>query len=57
MKKMPYSTIYIDKHLKYIRTLLENANQGAGNPDFQWLDNRIQKQAYDWIIKIGRAHV
>ena len=42
MKKMPYSTIYIDKHLKYIRTLLENANQGAGNPDFQWLDNRIQ---------------
>ena len=27
MKKMPYSTIYIDKHLKYIRTLLENANQ------------------------------
>lgn len=50
MKKMPYSTIYIDKHLKYIRALLENANQGAGNPDFQWLDNRIQKQAYDWII-------
>ena len=50
MKKMPYSTIYIDKHLKYIRTLLEHANQGAGNTDFQWLDNRIQKQAYDWII-------
>lgn len=56
IKRLSYSTRYINKELKRVRLCLERAKQGmAVDPDYketlyQRLDRRIAEQAYDWIV-------